>query len=134
MVMIKPYIWIEGFGSIEVISERLTSILDTVDILIYSGKVSEITEELAKECVCGYATGYFEYSSTLWNINETAKESIKSACKEEYCIIYLAKHTPKSNLVEWSDKRCENNKRRENNNKITHDFYKKTFANIKTIS
>ena len=48
------------------------------DIVIYSGKVSDITEEALKECA--------DNKDLL-----TVKESILSACNEEYCVISYCK-------------------------------------------
>ena len=65
--------------------------------LIYSGKTSEIPEELAKECVKsvwfetdvigGCYMVYQDYGEDDCWLDE-ATESIQSACPEEYCIIY----------------------------------------------
>ena len=91
MVRLKDNIWIEGFCNIEKYDEMIVSI----SAILYHGKTSDIPEEIAKECVkCidslgeGYG-GYFDYNSKDWMYHlNTAKESIQSACNQEYCIIF----------------------------------------------
>ena len=59
--------------------------------LIYAGKTSDISEEIAKECVgCFKNEYYLDYSSEIKYLYEfkTAKGSIQSACNQEYCIIF----------------------------------------------
>lgn len=95
---LKDDIWIEGFDTIDTRNKRLKiiSICDTIiDELIYSGKTSEISEELAKECIDwnefdDNIIKYYDYIKDYWP-HLTAKESIKSACSQEYCIIYKTK-------------------------------------------
>ena len=82
-VNLKNNIWIEGFGSFITLSFALAAGVKP----IYAGKTSEIPEELAKECVLPPVNGYRNYKNLWINVN-TAKESIQSACPEEYCIIY----------------------------------------------
>jgi hypothetical protein len=62
------------------------------------GKTANIPEEIAKECVkFGYLGANKEDGGTLlyddYEIDDiigfkTAKESIQSACRQEYCIIF----------------------------------------------
>lgn len=82
---LKDNIWIEGFNSFTGLSFALVAGVKP----IYSGKTSEISEELAKECVEWSEfdkdiLSYYHYSKAF----KTAKESIQSACDKEYCIIY----------------------------------------------
>lgn len=74
MVNTKDDIWIEGFESnyLTFNSAILSSLGISQQDIIYRGKTSEIPEEVAIE----------------WNTKETARESIQSACPEEWCIIY----------------------------------------------
>jgi hypothetical protein len=60
MINLKANVWIAGFNDI--------GDLDSNNILgkiVYSGKVSDITEELAKRYVDRHEWKYLEYSSTL---------------------------------------------------------------------
>lgn len=82
-VNLKDNIWIQGFDSFITLSFALAAGVKP----IYAGKTSEIPEELAKECVLPPVNGYRNYKNLWINVN-TAKESIQSACPEEYCIIY----------------------------------------------
>lgn len=68
--------------------------------LSYSGKTSEIPEELAKKYVRLLTPGHiislwqnYKYSipQQVCFTKCSAKESIQSACPEEYCIIYEIK-------------------------------------------
>lgn len=97
----KNNIWIEGFSSIlGEYNEKLGqySYYDKDKIVMYYGKTSEISEEIAKECVKQYTIdgheeefiGYDDYLVS-YNYFRTAKESIQSACSFEYCIIYRIK-------------------------------------------
>ena len=99
MINTKDDIWIEGFDTIEAKNDELRYLCNVsenmLSELIYAGKTSDISEEIAKECVkCidslgeGYG-GYFDYNSKDWMYHlNTAKESIQSACNQEYCIIF----------------------------------------------
>ena len=99
MVNLKDNIWIEGFDMHEVghfmVTKDRNFIGDIAKEIIYSGNTSDIPEEIAKECVKhidslgeGYG-GYFDYNSKDWMYHlNTAKESIQSACNQEYCIIF----------------------------------------------
>ena len=87
MVRLKDNIWIEGFCNIEKYDEMIVSI----SAILYHGKTSDIPEEIAKECVgCFKNEYYLDYSSEIKYLYEfkTAKESIQSACNQEYCIIF----------------------------------------------
>ena len=95
MVNLKDNIWIEGFDMHEVghfmVTKDRNFIMDIAKKIIYSGKTSDIPEELAKECVdCFKNEYYLDYSSEIKYLYEfkTAKESIQSACNQEYCIIF----------------------------------------------
>lgn len=69
--------------------------------IIYKGKISEIPEEIVKESVdYDRYLGFRKYNIPAhikikdWTANwgfTSAKESIQSACPEEYCIIYKTK-------------------------------------------
>lgn len=98
-VNLKDNIWIEGFDKLSEMQIRLLTLPDSqFKAVIYDNKTSEIPEELAKECVnylqgnhsvlCGYyESGYEDFSQNEFRY-KTAKESIQSACPEEFCIIY----------------------------------------------
>jgi hypothetical protein len=64
---------------------------------VYSGKTSEIPEEVAEGCVeilaktsigVFYRNYLYEKPQPVAFTKCTARESIKSACDKEYCIIY----------------------------------------------
>lgn len=74
--------------------------------VLYHGKTSEIPEEIAKKCVkkfnnpcaIGNCHGkFYDYSqknrtyTVADKLLNTVKESIQSACNQEYCIIYKEK-------------------------------------------
>lgn len=95
-IELKQGIFIEGFDDIKDWQDR--NIINAVfkDVKeIYSGKTSEIPEEIASQC-CKYHTiyegniHYKEYGNITWSTYPyiEAKESIQSACNKEYCIIY----------------------------------------------
>ena len=101
MINTKDDIWIEGFDTIEAKNDELRYLClvseNMLSELIYAGKTSDISEEVAKECVEVTATGLFK--NYIWSdekvqdygmqpISTTAKESIQSACNQEYCIIF----------------------------------------------
>lgn len=94
-INLKEKIFIEGFDNPKDYFLNPSNEIIKASKIIYSGKTSEISEELAKECVTNYGilndnpfhnykveSQYFEY------LFKTAKESIQSACSQEYCIIY----------------------------------------------
>ena len=106
---LKDNILIVGFNSIKypdgISSEHMW--WDGCDdltnyVLLYSGKTSEISEVLAKKCVKKSLPNFntylnydqkrgknntpFDKTELMWF--KTAKESIQSACKDEYCLIY----------------------------------------------
>ncbi len=111
---LKENIWIEGFDT----EKHKNSLLDTwykEDELLWHGKTSEISEELAKQFVqrfvdykdySGENTRVYDYIDSSMNDSErklnwirggrkttlfwhlTAKKSIQSACNKPYCIIY----------------------------------------------
>lgn len=96
---LKDNIWIEGFTREELFNlskEDWRDIVDdvSVDKMLYSGKTSDIPEELAKECIESILNDVF--ANTYKNYNgkhrkDSPKESIQSACDKEYCIIYKSK-------------------------------------------
>ena len=101
MTNTKDDIWSEGFDIIEAKNDKLRYLChvseNMLSELIYAGKTSDISEEIAKECVEVTATGLFK--NYIWSdekvqdygmqpISTTAKESIQSACNQEYCIIF----------------------------------------------
>lgn len=104
MVNLKDNFWIEGFDIHEVGYFMRTKdgnfIGDVAKEIVYSGNASDIPEEIAKECVDIDYSG--EYWEGMWQYSgyrnfddnipydhvSTAKESIQSACNQEYCIIF----------------------------------------------
>ena len=99
MVNLKDNVWIEGFDMHEVghfmVTKDRNFIGDIAKKIIYSGKTSDIPEEMAKECVSFHFSNeckiYYNNYSKIENIiswQNTAKESIQSACNQEYCIIF----------------------------------------------
>ena len=101
MVNLKDDIWIKGFDTIEAKNDELRYLChvseNMLSELIYAGKTSDISEEIAKECVEVTATGLFKnyirsdekvQDYGMQPISTTAKESIQSACNREYCIIF----------------------------------------------
>lgn len=94
---LKDGIWIEGFDNYVI--EDVASFNNRLDKLdnkvIYSGKTSEISEELAKKCVDTYHHGLEDETWTNYSGFDyycfTPKESIKSACSQDFCIIYKIK-------------------------------------------
>ncbi len=109
MKNLKDNIWIEGFDSFIAHEEAIVYFLrisenDNPEI-VYSGKTSDIPEEIAKECVLKmmcvnaedlvhamyrrYHAGNMEVQSLTHQYScVSAKESIQSACNQEYCIIF----------------------------------------------
>lgn len=112
-INLKDGIWISGFDQESLFSIGFADLYKTAEIL-YVGKTSEIPEELAKEVVRhegleagtqmddgeilseDYFIGYKQYEENidlstaklLLSHFTTAKESIKSACKDDHCLIY----------------------------------------------
>jgi len=96
-VNLKDNIWIEGFDDMALWNQKLCylgQMLENNILIIYEGKTSKIPEELASQC-CEYMNlwndlvFYKQYNLQQDAYNfKTAKESIQSACPEEYCIIY----------------------------------------------
>ena len=95
MINTKDNIWIGGFDTIEAKNDELRYLChvseNMLSELIYAGKTSDISEEIAKECVDWHEFDsdhklYYNYDGTNWKY--TAKESIQSACNQEYCIIF----------------------------------------------
>ena len=110
---LKDNIWIEGFTRKELFNlskEDWRDIVDdvSVDKMLYSGKTSEIPEEILQQVVNSSVcintvdnlVRYADYSSNtiilksrgkLTKVSKSfssAKESIQSACNKEYCMIY----------------------------------------------
>lgn len=96
MKNLKDNIWIEGFNT----AKESHLIYENISIkysIIYVGKTSEIHEEIAKECAeihqgLSYWGGpndifYVDYNNKLNGFSK-AKNSIKSTCPQEYCIIF----------------------------------------------
>ena len=100
---LRPGIFIEGFDDVALWNRKLCYLgqVSEKDVeLLYQGKTSEIPEELAKECVellaeTSYGNFYRNYQynkpQPVSFTKCTAKESIQSACNQEYCIIYKTK-------------------------------------------
>ena len=104
---LKDNIWIEGFTREELFGlskEDWRNIVDdvSVDKMLYSGKTSEIPEEIAKELVdtiphilygmritdtSGNDVLFKNYKINKF-VKKSGKRSIQSACDKEYCIIY----------------------------------------------
>jgi len=94
-MIIKDNINIMGFECMEDISATMAFWRNHPfrTTIMYFGKTSEISEESAKECVRNWRTdGLYnnylmepQYEECMF---KTAKESIQSACQDEYCIIY----------------------------------------------
>ena len=94
-VNLKDDIFIDGFDSeLSAVSTGASMWFGVnMELLLYAGKISEIPEELAKECVKNWrCDGLYNNYKIVPQYEEylfkTAKESIQSACQEEYCIIY----------------------------------------------
>lgn len=95
---LKPNIFIEGFDSESEFRRRMygrKGISFSVD-LIYQGKTSDVPEEIAEKYTGKHLDSFWkDYSEPIHNIDylwvETAKESIESACKQEWCVIYKTK-------------------------------------------
>lgn len=100
MKNLKDNIWIEGFDSNYDKNMAWNEIgykISSFDNIFYSGKTLEIPEEIAKECAeihqgLSYWGGpndifYVDYNNKLNGFSK-AKNSIYSACPQEYCIIF----------------------------------------------
>lgn len=99
-IKLKDNIWIEGFDKCILGTQFKLKDGSIPTNAIYFGKTSEILEELAEECVIinlweGRIDSYRKYNKENFNIKccddnncNSAKESIQSACNQEYCIIY----------------------------------------------
>ena len=112
MVNLKDNIWVEAFATKMKMVLKLSKGGYINTPIIYFGKTSAIPEEIAKEvlllhpyssaqCEC-----YFEYDNPELDLDNTScqcrdnpnksrsdylwdwKESIQSACNQEYCIIF----------------------------------------------
>ena len=94
-INLKGDFWIRGFDT----NEEVYNFKDSICFLgepvpyIYIGKTSEISEDLAKECVDKTRLRNFKNYKTFrfCGLPFTAKESIQSACSDEFCIIYKIK-------------------------------------------
>lgn len=97
-VNLKDNIWIEEFCEEEIKNATLDTWCKEDD-LIWHGKTSKIPEEILEKCVCkivsnnppdkeikfrGKYVNYSDYTKYC----DSLKESIQSACKQIYCIIY----------------------------------------------
>jgi len=84
MKNLKNNIWIEGFDHVPM----LTANFDPNRL--YVGKTSEVPYLIANKCVKFYSntTFYYDYRDKSYERFKTAKESIQSACKKLYCIIF----------------------------------------------
>lgn len=104
---LKDNIWIEGFNSNAKRYDFLLSIGGRKNV-IWDGRISKIPEEIAKKCVIEFGLckgeilddgtvldedvsfGFKNYEKGFGELDfKTAKESIQSACDNEYCIIYI---------------------------------------------
>ena len=114
MVNLKDNVWIEGFDKeIDIAYYELAEAIGSgLKDFIYKGKTSDITEEIAKEVLLSHPYSsaqcecYFEYDNPELDLDNTScqcrdnpnksrsdylwdwKESIQSACNQEYCIIF----------------------------------------------
>lgn len=65
--------------------------------IIYQGKTSEISEDLAKTCVKFSGSSVKDYALSrephpqVYDNKFTGKESIQTACSQDYCIIFKVK-------------------------------------------
>ncbi len=92
---LKDNIWIEGFTREELFDlskEDWRNIVDdvSVDKMLYQGKTSVITEELASKILINHWNFRHEYPDFYnkgFDLN-SSKESIQSACNKEFCIIH----------------------------------------------
>lgn len=111
-INLKGDFWIRGFDT----NEEVYNFKDSICFLgepvpyIYIGKTSEIPEDLAEKCVIQFGLckgtqlddgsilqediyfGFKNYKPGFGVVDfETPKESIQSACSDEFCIIYKIK-------------------------------------------
>ena len=94
-VCLKQDIFIEGFDSNQRLISNQYLLANNIKLVLYSGKTSEIPEELARECISfidnpmdnGRNIPFKNYSHNFLGVT-TDKESIQSACSQEFCIIY----------------------------------------------
>ena len=56
--------------------------------IIYIGKTFDISEDVAQQCVNSINSNHYEDYTNFNSFVDTAKESILSACKQKFCIIY----------------------------------------------
>jgi hypothetical protein len=89
---LKENIYINGFDDIVELYYKSADIcIDSGNFaILYEGKTSDISEEIAEQYankgeLCEY---YWNEQLDDYDRNISAKESILSACSEEYCIIY----------------------------------------------
>lgn len=101
-VNLKDDIFIDGFDSeLSAVSTGASMWFGkNMELLLYAGRTSEIPEELAEEYACRIIENTIgadlplEFKGNWYNHIDycnhckTAKQSIQSACPEEYCIIY----------------------------------------------
>ena len=98
-VNLKDNIWIEGFDTLDWLNAHIFP-FEYFEIL-YKGKTSEIPEEIIRsvcelqdvfntpEYINQDIDRYKNYKVTEYTWYDcTAKESIQSACSDEFCIIY----------------------------------------------
>lgn len=87
----KEKIWIEGFDR----EDQLFAFIlkANFDTCIYAGKVSDISEELAKDLADKGSLCEFYWNEEVgdYDKNTTASESVQSHCKQKYCVIYKLK-------------------------------------------
>ena len=88
---LKDKIWIEGFDNLNDLVQ--SELLDLYDIL-HMGKRNNITREIAEMCTYKRpnVNTYLNYSGKVNESNHLyrAIDSIRSACNQEYCIIYTS--------------------------------------------
>ena len=56
--------------------------------IIYIGKTFDISEDVAQQCVNSINSNHYEDYTNFNSFVDTSKESILSACKDKFCIIY----------------------------------------------
>jgi len=92
-IKLKQGIFIEGFDE-SIYLDCASDIGINLYVVIYKGKTSEISEELAKICVKYSGNSIKDYTLSkephpqVYDNKFNAKESIQSACNQKYCIIY----------------------------------------------
>lgn len=102
-IELKEGIFIEGFNNwLDSADEFLNKHIKRNCDLIYQGKTSDIPEEIANKIFTFHSSfnipGRVDKFYKNFNFRNdgigyvcSAKESIQSACSEEYCIIYKTK-------------------------------------------